>query len=468
MTARRSGAASAPADSLRELLLRWLVVPLVAVLAVGGFAAYTMSVRIASEAYDSALLDPALAIAERLRLAGDHVELDLPTGLFEALRVDTVDRMYFAVRHGDLLMGGDRGSCLRRRSGRTPGAPVLYDTTVRGTPVRAAAIAVGSPVGETLVLVAETLKKREALARQALLASTLPEVLVALFAVLVVWFGVRRGLAPLELLRAEIGARSHRDLRPVDESHAPAEVRPLVNELNDLLARLRTTLDAQGRFIADAAHQLRTPLAALQAQLEAARRETGRAEREAALERLDAATRRTARLASQLLVLARVEPSGEAVVAEPTDFAAIAGAHVDEWLQRADARRIDLGFDLAQRGCAASPHCWASSRPTSSRTHLPIRPRGARSPCERAKPPARRSSRSRTTDRAFPRRSGRACSSASIASRARRPAARDSASRSCAKSRNATVPWWTSIRVRADAAPACARGFPRTRRSGPS
>ena len=346
MTSPRSRAASAPADSLRELLLRWLVLPLVAVLAVGGFAAYTMSVRIASEAYDSALLDPALAIAERLRLAGDHVELDLPTGLFEALRVDTVDRMYFAVRHGDLLMGGTADLKAPAQPPR-PGEPVLYDTTVHGTPVRAAAIAVASPAGETFVLVAETLKKREALSRQALLASTLPEVLVALFAVLVVWFGVRRGLAPLELLRAEIGARSHRDLRPVDESHAPAEVRPLVGELNDLLARLRTTLDAQGRFIADAAHQLRTPLAALQAQLEAARRETGRTEREAALERLDAATRRTARLASQLLALARVEPSGESVIEEPVDYAAVAGAHVDEWLQRADARQIDLGFDLS-------------------------------------------------------------------------------------------------------------------------
>jgi two-component system sensor histidine kinase TctE len=334
------------ADSLRRLLLRFLVAPLVAVLTVGGFAAYTLSVRIASEAYDSALLDPALALSERLRFAGDHLELDLPAGLAEALRVDTQDRMYFAIHYRDALIGGTAE--LQPPPQRPqPGAPVFYDTAIGGEPVRAAAMAVQTPAGEAQVRVAETLKKRRALVRQALIASTVPEALVALCALAVVWFGVRRGLAPLEQLRAEIGARSHRDLRAVPESHAPAEVRPLVAELNDLLARLRTALDAQSRFIADAAHQLRTPLAALQAQVEAARRETGGRERDAALARLEVATRRTARLASQLLVLARVDPAGDAPLAsEALDLATVCGARVDEWLQRADARGIDLGFEL--------------------------------------------------------------------------------------------------------------------------
>jgi two-component system sensor histidine kinase TctE len=334
------------ADSLRRLLLRFLVAPLVAVLVTGGFAAYTLTVRIASEAYDSALLDPALALAERLRLAGDRVELDLPAGVLEALRVDTQDRMYFAVHYRDALIGGT-AELARPPRAPEPGAPVFYDSAVRGEGVRAAAMAVRTPAGDAQVLVAETLRKRHALMRNALIASTLPELAVALCALGVVWFGVRRGLAPLETLRAEIGARSHRDLRAVSEAHAPAEVRPLVAELNELLARLRTALDAQSRFIADAAHQLRTPLAALQAQVEAARRETGAAEREAALARLDAATRRTARLASQLLALARVDPSGDAPLAdERVDLQHVVGTHIDDWLQRADAAAIDLGFEL--------------------------------------------------------------------------------------------------------------------------
>jgi two-component system sensor histidine kinase TctE len=334
-------------DSLRRLLLRWLLAPLLGVLTLSALVAYVLSVRMATEAYDHALLDPALALAERLRLADERVELDLPAGLVDALRVDSHDRLHFAVRHRDALIGGSR-ELPAPPVPPQPAAPVFFDARMHGEPVRVVAIAVTTPAGEAIVQVAETLVKRRAMVRQAIIASTVPELLFAFFTVAVVGFGVRRGLAPLEKLRGEIASRSHRDLRAVDESHAPAEVRPLVVELNDLLARLGTARDAQGRFIADAAHQLRTPLAALQAQVEAARRETGAAERDAALARLDEATRRTARLASQLLTLARVEPSGGAATPmERVDLAAVVGARIDEWLPRADLRGIDLGFELA-------------------------------------------------------------------------------------------------------------------------
>ena len=344
-----------PIDSLRRLLLQWLLVPLLVVLVAGGVAAYALAVRLASEAYDNALLDPALALAERLRFGSGAIELDLPAGVLEALRVDTQDRIFFAVRRGDALIGGTRDLPPPAVQPR-PGEPVFYDGKVRGEAVRIAAIAVTTPAGEVLIQVGETLIKRRALVRQALITATIPELIFALFAVAVVWFGIRRGLAPLEALRAEIAARSHRDLRPLPEADKPAEVRPLVAALNALLVRLGGALDAQGRFIADAAHQLRTPLAALQAQVEAARRETGGAEREAALEQLEAGTRRTARLAGQLLALAHVEPSGDAPIAlEPADLAAIVHTRVDEWLQRADARGIDLGFELAPAQVLAAP-----------------------------------------------------------------------------------------------------------------
>jgi two-component system sensor histidine kinase TctE len=197
------------------------------------------------------------------------------------------------------------------------------------------------------VQIAETRAKRDRLARRALVSHAVPDALFFAVALGVVWFGVARGLAPLDKLRAELAARSHRDLRPVPEGQAPEEVRPLVRELNNLLARLAGAIETQERFVADAAHQLRTPLAALQAQVEAARRGPVPPELVPTFDQLLAATRRTAHLAGQLLTLAAVDPRAERPFQpEPIDLAELLQESVGEWVVRADAKRVDLGIEL--------------------------------------------------------------------------------------------------------------------------
>jgi two-component system sensor histidine kinase TctE len=336
----------APDGSIRRLLLRWLLAPLAAVLVVSAMAAYRNAVAIASNAYDRALVDPALAIAQRLRGNADSIELEMPAGTLDALRVDEVDRVFFAVRARDRLIAGqtDLAPPPMPPDGD---APVFYDAQVGGEPVRVAALAVPLATETVTVQVAETRVKRDRLVRQALLSHTVPEVAFLLVALGVVWFGVTRGLAPLDKLRAELAARSHRDLRPIPEAHAPEEVRPLVSELNNLLARLADSIDAQQRFVADAAHQLRTPLAALQAQVEAARRQSVPPELAPTFDQLLAATRRTAHLARQLLTLAAVDPGAERPFdPAPVDLAEVLQGGIAEWVARADGRHIDLGFEL--------------------------------------------------------------------------------------------------------------------------
>lgn len=336
-----------PGDrSLRRLLLSWLVGPLAVVLLASAIAAYRTAVVVASGAYDRELLDPALAIAQRLSADGDAVRLDLPVAALEALRVDTADRLYFAVSDRGRLIAGQHGL---PAPPVTPedATPVFYDARLGSDTVRVAAVLAPLDGRQVLVQVAETRVKRDRLVRQVLISNALPELAFLLAALGVVWFGVARGLAPLEKLRMEIAARSHRDLRPVSEAQAPEEVRPLVQELNALLARLAGSIDAQQRFVADAAHQLRTPLAALQAQVEAARRGPLPAELGPTFDQLLAATRRTAHLARQLLTLAAVDP----VAARPfapaeVDLATVVHDGVAEWVARADGKRIDLGFEL--------------------------------------------------------------------------------------------------------------------------
>jgi two-component system sensor histidine kinase TctE len=332
--------------SIRRLLLLWLLVPLAGVLVASAVAAYRNAVAIGSEAYDRALLDPALAIAERLRVNADAIELAMPAGALDVLRVDAVDRVYFSVRAHERVLAG---SSELGPPAFPPeiGSPAFYDAQVRGAAVRVAAIAV--PVGAEIVTVqvAETRGKRDRVVRQALLSHAVPDAIFLTVALGVVWFGVARGLAPLDKLRAELAARSHRDLRPVPEGQAPEEVRPLVRELNNLLARLSGSIEAQQRFVADAAHQLRTPLAALQAQVEAARRGPVPPDLAPMFDQLLAATRRTAHLARQLLTLAAVDPAAERAFAPvELDLAAVLHEGVAEWVARADAKRIDLGFEL--------------------------------------------------------------------------------------------------------------------------
>jgi two-component system sensor histidine kinase TctE len=348
--ARATGSGRPPAlarPSLRAQLLRWLILPLAALFAAGALAAYVSAVRLATDAYDKALLDPALAIADRLRAGADRVELDMPPGLLEALRVDATDDVYYAVRDGERLIAGTAQLSSVPRAVK-PGERIFYDDMLDGQPLRVAAVATPAAGGPVIVQVAETVEKRRAMVRRVLLATAIPEAVFALTAMAIIWFGIGRGLRPLDVLRTELASRSHLDLRPLPEARAPAEVQPLVSGLNELLARLGSAMDAQGRFIADAAHQLRTPLAALQAQVEAARREPHPAALDPTLDQLDAATRRTAHLARQLLTLARVEPTGDAPLEWRTlDLATLVRERIDGWLALADARQVDLGFELA-------------------------------------------------------------------------------------------------------------------------
>jgi two-component system OmpR family sensor kinase len=178
-------------------------------------------------------------------------------------------------------------------------------------------------------------------------ARVLVPVIVALpvLAVLI-WLVVSRGLAPLTGLARSLAARGPRALAPLPEAGLPEEVRPLVGSLNDLLARLERALDRERAFIADAAHELRTPLAAVGLQLQVLERVSAGAEREQALERLKAGVQRAARLVGQLLDLARQDDAADRRTAR-VDLAAVAREVVLEQAQQAEARRIDLGLEGA-------------------------------------------------------------------------------------------------------------------------
>src|SRR5687767_6221822 len=328
------------ARSLRAQLLRMLLPPIAALLALGAALAYHAAREPTTEAYDQALVDIGIALGAHIQAAQGDYRFELPAAVEKMVRTDRYDRIYYRVLGPN---GKDIAGDVRVPASDADGAS--YNGVVNGQNVRVVRVETECERATCTVLVAETTNKRARAAREFLLTSLLPGILIALATMLIVWFGVKRGLWPLARLSDELKARSPHDLRPIDAAAAPDETRPLVSALNGLLEELAQGAQNQQRFLANAAHQLRTPLAGLQAHTELALAQPMPQACRAHLEQVHKATIRTARLANQLLALARAEPGARSLMAT-LDLKNIAGGEAEAWVRQSLARDIDLGFEL--------------------------------------------------------------------------------------------------------------------------
>jgi len=340
--------------SLRRQLVFWLVLPLSTALICSGLIAYRLALDFVSKAYDRALYDSALDLSRRLLPRSGGLVIDLPPAAVDMLENDELDRVYYTVSsdRGDLVIG-------QRDLPQPPFAPDrrprYYDGVYGDQPVRLVALRFpydpDDPQAMALIVVAETLQRRDLLRDDILVGVAGSQLVLIIMVSLATYLGVGHGLLPLGRLRRQIETRSHRDLTPLDEPHTPVEVRPLVQAINELMMRLQRAIAAQQKFIADAAHQLRTPLAGLKTHAELALREqdlNGMRERVRAL---TLATDRSAHLAHQLLALARAEPeAGATAPMAPVDVNALAREVTREWVPKAIDRGLDLGA-----ACGDSP-----------------------------------------------------------------------------------------------------------------
>lgn len=335
--------------SLRARLLRWLLIPLGVLWAFDAVHTF-LTVRAAiNAAYDRALYASALAISERVTLTGTTPTVDIPPLALEVLDTASQERLFYRVAYrgedGDETFLTGYPDLPRPRAARE--GAVYYDASYRGDPVRISALATRYPTDppiSVLVQVAETVNGRGSRTRELVLGEALAQAVVILLAAGILWFGVSRGLRPLDQASGTVARRSADDLAPIELERAPSEIAPLVAAVNDLMERLRRTIASQRRFIADASHQLRTPLAVIQTKAELVLREEDPAAVIRAVVDLYEHSRATTRLANQLLAFARSEP-GQGGEARPLDLDALAreacAAHVSD----AFGRGVDLGYD---------------------------------------------------------------------------------------------------------------------------
>ena len=341
--------------SLHRQLLLWLLLPQVVLWLVAAFGAYRLASRHADELVDASLLQAARALARQIKPTASGFFVDLPPSAQDILAADPEDRVMYRVSSPpDQVRLGD--ARLPPPSQPAPlGEPVFYDATVP-EPMRVVSLdlhlgAAGALDSTLRVQIARASAPRDLLARRMLLDTALPLSLLIALMSLGVWAGIRKGLKPLAELQAQMEGRRADALDPVELRAAPPEVGALAGALNELLGQVQQSLNTQRRFISDAAHQLRTPLAGLKSQTELALEAATDPALRQRLERVHVSAVRSARLVSQLLVLARTEP--EAVAAQ--EWALVDCDHLvrevaAEWVPRALAAGCDLGVDIVDAG----------------------------------------------------------------------------------------------------------------------
>ncbi|MGE5104393.1 MAG: sensor histidine kinase N-terminal domain-containing protein [Betaproteobacteria bacterium] len=330
--------------TLRSQLLRWVLIPLSLLLLLDALGSYAIARRLADRVYDGELLEIARELSLHVRSGGEMPTFDLEKDAERTLLLDQYDKVHYVVRSTDgRSIAGDAALPAPRRVGS---GSTFYDSVFDGEPVRVAQLTNASGHAAAVVQVAETRVKRHDLVDAIMLGVILPQLLLIVIAGVVLWAGVARGLAPLRELQQAVAARSHLDLSPVDVAGAPAEVHPLLAAINDLMARLDEILTYQSRFIADAAHQLRTPVAGLKAHIEVALREDDPVQAKQSLAHLYTAVERMSRLVAQLLSLARNEPTTvRTIELAPLDLSKLAFDVTMEWVPEAYRRGVDLGFE---------------------------------------------------------------------------------------------------------------------------
>ncbi|MFN8954680.1 MAG: sensor histidine kinase [Burkholderiales bacterium] len=348
--------------SLFGEILDWMLTPLLLLWPISLALTWLVAQGLANKPFDRALVYNVQALAQQVRLGPDKtVQFNLPQPASELLRADETDRVFYQVRGAqNEHLSGERDLPLPKPYEPTGSSYEVHirDDEMRGLEVRVAYTwirldAEGNRIA--LVQVAETREKRSVLAAEIIKGVMLPQFALLPLAVLLVWLALVRGIKPLSQLEERIRARKPDDLSPLDDKAVPVEVAPLVMSVNDLLDRLKDSIVTQKRFLADAAHQLKTPLAGLRMQADLAQR-SGSSEEDLkkSLQQIGRASVQATHTVNQLLSLARAEGGGAHILQEQCDMATLASEVLQDCLPSAMDKGLDLGYEGVEPGASGA------------------------------------------------------------------------------------------------------------------
>jgi len=368
--------------SLRRQLLIGILLPIALFIVVDTVSLYRQALEAVNIAYDRTLLASAKAIGELLEVEGEgdtaRIRAQVPYSALEAFEADNRSRMSYRIAdaRGQWIDGAqDLPAWTGTLPNQGPYAALVdfYDDQFRGDPVRVAVllqpVATGSGRAMATIQVAETLELRRTLARQILRDTLLRQAILIGVILAVVLVVVQRVTRPVRRLSDNLHKRTEDDLTPIDSPDLPREMQPLTEATDQVMARLQHLLDHQKRFVRDAAHQLRTPLAVLKVQVQSARR--GDMEPAEALRDIEVTVDRATTLANQMLSLAKVEQ-----LRQQQDFAALEWAEVVRTLALDLSALIaekDIDFELHTEPCTVHAHDWMLREMVRNLLHNAIR-----------------------------------------------------------------------------------------------
>ena len=345
--------------SLRGVLLRRLWLPLLVLLLASAVGSFVLARHYAEQVYDRWLLDSAMSLAQLIEVRGETVHMEISPAVSRMFTWDTVDRIYGDVTRADgtRLYGTGalpRATAVLAEDADDSPARSYYDALIDGRDVRVVQVAMTPPGSATpiVIRVAETRTKRLRLEHRLLLASIPLQGTILLLAAWLAWSGTGAAARHTNGAARRLASAPLDALMPLDpQDAAPRELWPAVDAFNQLVSRLSAMQDAQQRFISNAAHQLRTPLAGLQIELESALREQDPAAQRDALAGLLRGLTRLRHLTHQLLILSRSEDSAGAMLAmRPVDIAELAREALERLMDGAVIAGVDLGYEGPDAG----------------------------------------------------------------------------------------------------------------------
>jgi two-component system sensor histidine kinase TctE len=364
--------------SLRRYLLAGILTPIALFIVLNAFRLYERALDSANTAYDRMLVTSAYSIGNEIAVEDGHLRNEVPFAALEVYEDGFSTRMIYKIsdRNGKYIAGDMDLPTFRNSANRWPKVPTLlkvYESMYGTAPVRVVALAQPSkqplPGDDLIIQIAEPLAYRREVASDILWGTVLGQTLLLAIVAAVTMAVVALALRPLDSLRAQLDARHEDDLSALHCASAPRELRPVVAALNQLMGRLHRTVDLQQHFVANASHQLRTPLAVLQTQLQSGL--SGDVEPELALREMRSTVERATKLANQLLSLARIEQLRGKPTRERCDLAEVAREVAIDLSPLISDKNLD--FELDASSVWVEGRHWMAAEMVSNLLHNAIR-----------------------------------------------------------------------------------------------